>query len=315
MDGGNGMKIAFLFAGQGAQQVGMGKDFYDQFPEARAVYDAVHLDYDVKKLCFEGPETQLNDTAYAQSSILVTSMAIAEVVKARGILPEYVAGLSLGEYSALCFAHAFDVEAAARITRKRGVIMANALPQGTTAMAAILNLDEAVIAETCEAIAKTYGVCEIANYNCPGQIVITGTTKAIEKACAVLLEKGARRAIVLNVSGAFHSSLLETASLELKEVLEAEVIQQPDTKVVYNVSGKEEQTDVVEILVKQIKSSVYFMQSIAYMIEQGVDTFIEIGPGSTLKGFVRKINRDVKVYSVDTVDTLHKMLEEVNHNG
>ncbi|MDF9824712.1 [acyl-carrier-protein] S-malonyltransferase [Breznakia sp. PF5-3] len=309
------MKIGYLFAGQGSQYVGMGKDLYEKYPEAKQIYEQVKLDFDVKEACFEGPEERLNDTAYAQSCILVTSMAIAEVVKAKGIIPEYVAGLSLGEYSALCYAEAFDVNTAANITRMRGQIMANALPKGTTGMAAILNLDEAIIKEVCDDISATVGVCEIANYNCPGQIVITGTQQAMEKACEVLLEKGARRAIPLNVSGAFHSSLLEDASLELNKVLKAEAIQKPNIKVVYNISGKEENDDVVNILTKQIKSSVYFMQSIQYMIDQGVDTFIEIGPGSALKGFVRKVNRDVKVYSVDTVETLDKMLEEVKNNG
>ena len=309
------MKIAFLFAGQGSQCIGMGKDLYDNFEEAKQVFDSVSLDYDVKDLCFNGPEEKLNDTAYAQSSMLTTSLAIAEVVKARGIVPAYVAGLSLGEYSALCFAKAFDVNTATYITRERGKIMANALPKGTSGMAAILNLDEQVIEEVCEAITKKYGVCQIANYNCPGQIVITGTNVAIEKACEKLLEKGARRAIPLNVSGAFHSSLLEGASKQLQNVLQQTTISKPETNVVYNISGKEEDGNLVDILTKQIKSSVYFMQSIQYMIDEGVDTFIEIGPGSTLKGFVRKISRDVNVYSVENSDTLQKMLDEVRANG
>ena len=309
------MKIGFLFAGQGSQHIGMGKDLYDNYEEAKNVFDNISLDYDVKDLCFNGPEEMLNDTAYAQSSMLTTSVAIAEVVKAQGIVPEYVAGLSLGEYSALCFAGAFDVNTAAHITRERGKIMANALPKGTSGMAAILNLDEQVIADVCAEVAKDYGVCQIANYNCPGQIVITGTSTAIEKACELLLEKGARRAIPLNVSGAFHSSLLETASKELHEVLKQSDISKPEIKVVYNISGKEESEDVTDILTKQIKSSVYFMQSIQYMIDQGVDTFIEIGPGSALKGFVRKISRDVKVYSVENTETLNKMLDEVRANG
>lgn len=309
------MKIGFLFAGQGTQYVGMGKEFYDHYEEAKNVFDSVKLDYDLKELCFNGSQEKLNDTAYAQSSLLTTSLAIAHVIKAQGILPEYVAGLSLGEYSALCFAGAFDVKDAALITRERGKIMANALPRGTSGMAAVLNLDEQVILEVCKQVTKDIGVCQIANYNCPGQIVISGTTLAIEEASKLLLEKGARRIVPLNVSGAFHSSLLEDASKQLNKVLKQATITKPKMKVVYNISGKEEDADITEILTKQIKSSVYFMQSIKYMIDQGVDTFIEIGPGTTLKGFVRKISRDVKVYSVENCDTLQKMLDEVKVNG
>lgn len=309
------MKLGFLFAGQGAQYVGMGKDLYDNFPAAKKVYDSVNLDFDLKKTCFEGPKEVLNDTAYTQSCIFTTSMAIAETLKEKEIIPEYVAGLSLGEYSALSFAEAFDINTGAKITRKRGEIMANALPEGTTGMVAILNLDEAIIKEVCEEVSKTHGVCSIANYNCPGQIVITGENEAIKKASEILLEKGARRAMPLNVSGAFHSILLEDASKELEKVLSAENINQPKIKVVYNISGKEETDDLISILTKQIKSSVYFMQSIQYMIDKGVDTFIEIGPGSSLKSFVRKVNRDVKVYNADNVKSIEKILDEVEING
>ncbi|TDW14726.1 [acyl-carrier-protein] S-malonyltransferase [Breznakia blatticola] len=308
------MKIGFLFAGQGAQKVGMGKELYDQYALAASVYDGMQLDYDVKKLCFEGPADMLNDTAYAQSAILTTSLAIASVISSYGITPDYVAGLSLGEYSALAYAGAMSYQDAATITRKRGQLMANALPAGTTGMAAVLNLDATLIQEVCDEINEQGELCQIANYNCPGQIVITGTTKAMELASEALVEKGARRVIPLQVSGAFHSSLLKEAGSKLRSVLQQAELRSPNLPVVYNISGKEEQADLVDILEKQIQSSVYFTQSIEYMIAQGVTTFIEIGPGSTLKGFVRKISRDVNVYSVEDQASLEAMIKEVKAN-
>ncbi len=308
------MKIGFIFAGQGAQKVGMGKELYDNYSVAKAVYDSVKLDYDVKQLCFEGPEDMLNDTAYAQSAILTTSLAIASVVSSYGITPDYVAGLSLGEYSALAYAGAFSYKDAAYITRQRGQLMANALPAGTSGMAAVLNLDETLIQDICEQLTNQGELCQIANYNCPGQIVITGTSKAMELAAPLLIEKGARRVIPLNVSGAFHSSLLKEAGSELREVLETIEMEKPKLPVVYNVSGQESETPLMDLLEQQIQSSVRFSQSISYMIAQGVTTFIEIGPGSTLKGFVRKINRDVNVYSVEDVASLEAMIKEVKPN-
>ncbi|NBK96495.1 MAG: [acyl-carrier-protein] S-malonyltransferase [Clostridia bacterium] len=301
------MKIGFLFAGQGAQYVGMGKAFYEHYPQAKKVYDEIKIDFDIKDVCFEGPKTMLDDTAYAQSCIFATSMAIAEVIKAHGIVADYVAGLSLGEYSALCYAQAMRIQEGVEIVRERGKIMANALPKGTSAMAAILQCEESMIQEVCKEVA-TLGVCEIANYNCPGQIVISGDVKAIEKASELLLVKGAKRVIPLNVSGAFHCSLLEEASTKLHTVLQKYDLHTPRIPVIYNTSGKEESKPVIDILTKQIKSSVYFMQSIQYMIAQGVEAFVEIGPGATLSGFVRKCDRSIPVYSVDSIDALEKML-------
>lgn len=302
------MKLGFIFAGQGAQYVGMGKELYETYDEARAIYDSVNVDFTINNLCFEGPKEMLDDTAYAQSCILTTSMAIASVLKAHGIAPDYVAGLSLGEYSALCFANAFSVNEGANIVRQRGKIMANALPAGTTSMAAVLNLDAAIILEVCKEV-ESIGVCQIANYNCPGQIVITGEVEAVAKASELLVERGARRVIPLNVSGAFHSSLLEGASQELNKVLSQYDLKIPSIPVVYNISGKEESGKLIDILTLQIKSSVYFMQSIEYMIAQGVEAFVEIGPGSALSGFVHKINKVIPVYSVDSVESLEKAKE------
>ncbi len=286
------MKIAFCFAGQGAQYIGMGKDFYENLELVKKIYDAFP---EIKDLCFNENEL-LNQTAYAQKAMLLTSYAIANALKEKGIVPEFACGLSLGEYSALAFANAWKIEDAIEIISNRGRIMQNALPLGTTKMAAIIGLDRNTILETLKKVDT--GVVEIANYNCPGQIVITGTNEAVDKACALLLEAKARRAIPLNVSGAFHSSLLNNASVELKEVLDRFVPAKPTYRIVYNVSGKEETHPLNDILKDQICHSVYFEDSVKYLLEQGVDTFVEIGPGKALTGFIRKISPTATIYNV-----------------
>lgn len=298
------MKIGFIFAGQGAQYVGMGQEFYEHFQEARDVYAQSDIDIDVQKVCFEGPEDTLNETSYAQPCILTTSLAIAKVVEAHGIHPDYVAGLSLGEYSALAYANAFSVHDAIQIVRARGQLMSEALPAGTTSMAAVLAMDADKIQEVIADIDDV----TIANYNCPGQIAITGKKEAVEIASEKLKEAGAKRVIPLKVSGAFHSPLLEEASFKLKAVLGKYDIQKPKIPVVYNISGKEEDGELIDILTKQIKSSVYFYQSLQYMIEKGVDVFVEIGPGKALSSFVKKTDKTIPVYSVDNVESLNKML-------
>ena len=286
------MKIAFCFAGQGAQYIGMGKDFYENLDLVKKIYDAFP---EIKDLCFNENEL-LNQTAYAQKAMLLTSFAIAKSLEEKGIIPEFACGLSLGEYSALAFANALKIEDAIEIISNRGRIMQNALPLGTTKMAAIIGLDRNTILETLKKVDT--GVVEIANYNCPGQIVITGTNEAVDKACELLLEAKARRAIPLNVSGAFHSSLLNNASIELKEVLDRFVPATPTYRIVYNVSGKEETRPLNDILKDQICHSVYFEDSVKYLLEQGVDTFVEIGPGKALTGFIRKISPTATIYNV-----------------
>lgn len=307
------MKIGFLFAGQGAQYVGMGKGLYDNCPEVKEMYDTVKMDFDIKEVCFNGPEEKLNDTAYTQSAVLLTSMAIAEMLKEKGVMPSYTAGLSLGEYSALCFAGAFSLADALEIVRKRGLIMAEALPDGTSAMAAVMQADVQEIKEACKAVNETGDTCVIANYNSPAQIVISGTVSGVAKAAEILREKGVRRIIPLKVSGAFHSPLLAEASEKLEAVLKNYEIHKPSVPVVYNVSGREEDGDIISLLKKQIKSSVMFQQSVEYMISRGVDTFIEIGPGHTLSGFVKKISKDVKVYTAEHIQDIEKIAEELGN--
>ena len=297
------MKIAFLFAGQGAQAVGMGKDFYDNYEIAKSIYDEFP---NVRDLCFNGPADLLNQTKFAQPAMLLTSYVIAKVLEAHNILPEYACGLSLGEYSALAFANAWKLDDALKIITCRGDIMQNALPVGTTKMAAVIGLDRNIILDTIKDIP---GVCEIANYNCPGQIVITGDNNAIDLAMPKLKEAGARRVLPLNVSGAFHSSLLNAASKELRKVLNKYNHNNPRFKIIYNVSGHEENDELNDLLERQICNSVYFEDSLKYLNDQGVDTYIEIGPGQTLTSFVKKTLTDVNSFNVSNVSGLVNLIE------
>lgn len=308
------MKIGFLFTGQGSQHPGMGKDFYEQYDAARRLYDSIDIDIPVKELCFNGTQEQLNDTAVAQPCILATSSAIAAVLSEKGIHADVAAGLSLGEYSALAYAGVFTPQEGAKLVRQRGKIMAAALPEGTSGMAAVLNTEESVIAEVCAEV-KEIGVCEIANYNCPGQIVISGQKEAVAAASEKLKARGARRVIPLQVSGAFHTSLLNEASVQLREVLDTYAFGEEEIPVINNVSGKVETRDLREVLQEQICHSVHFTQSLQAMIDMGVELFIEIGPGHALSGFVRKTTKEVPVYHIDTTEDLEKVLKEVCPDG
>lgn len=303
-------KIAFMFPGQGAQKAGMGKDFYEQSETARQVIDKASelLDIDMKELCFEEND-RLDQTEYTQAALVTVCMAMEYVLRERGLKADVTAGLSLGEYCAIASAGGMSTEDAITTVRKRGILMQNAVPGGKGSMAAVLGLTGEVIEKAIEDID---GV-SIANYNCPGQIVITGWKESVEKASEVLKEAGAKRVLPLNVSGPFHSPMLTEAGEELGRVLENVEVSPLEIPYVTNVTA-EYVNDISEtkaLLAKQVASSVRWQQSVENMIADGVDTFVEIGPGKTLAGFMRKISRDVKVYNVGTWEDVDKVVSEL----
>ena len=300
-------KIAFLFPGQGAQKPGMGLDFYEKFSSARQVFDQASqwLSLDMKSLCFEKND-RLDLTEYTQAALVTTCLAMEKVVEEHGLHPDVTAGLSLGEYCAIAVAGGMSVKNAITTVRKRGILMEQAVPAGEGSMAAVIGLD----ADRIEA-AITGTKAEIANYNCPGQIVITGPKTAVEEASVMLKEAGARRVLPLSVSGPFHSSLLQDAGKKLEKELSEVKFSSLKIPYVTNVTAQYV-TDIKEtkdLLAKQISSSVRWQQSIEKMLEEGVDTFVEIGPGKTLAGFMKKIAPDVKIYNIQKVEDLDQITE------
>lgn len=290
-------KIAFVFPGQGAQYVGMGKDFYETFLESREVFEVASeaSGLDLMALCFEENE-KIHQTEYTQICMLTAEMAVLRAVEKTGLRSDVNAGLSLGEYGALVASGVMGLFDACKVVRQRGILMQEAVPTGG-AMAAVMAMDAAVIEEICE---KTEGIVSIANYNCPGQIVITGEEGAVDAACEALKEAGAKRTIRLKVSGPFHSQMLSKAGEGLSKVLEDVELQSFTTPYVTNVTADyvRETEGIKELLCKQVSSSVRWQQSVERMIADGVDTFVEMGPGKTLSGFMRKISRDVKMYNI-----------------
>ena len=301
-------KIAFIYPGQGAQKAGMGKDFYENSESARAVFDRASeiLDLDMKELCFEEND-RLDLTEYTQAALVTTCLAMTKVVSEHGIRPDVTAGLSLGEYCAIAIAGGMSEEDAIRTVRKRGILMQNTVPAGEGAMAAVLGMEASAIEEVIEDIE---GVT-IANYNCAGQIVITGVTAGVEDASEKLKAAGAKRVVMLNVSGPFHSPLLKSAGEELLKELENVEIHKLEIPYVTNVTAEyvQNEEEIKGLLGQQVSSSVRWEQSIRKMIEEGVDTFVEIGPGKTLAGFMRKISRDVAMYNIGTWEDVEKVAE------
>ena len=302
-------KIAFVFPGQGAQYTGMAKDFYEKFPVSREVFEKASKvsGLDIKTLCFEENEN-LNITEYTQIAMLTAEIAILRAVEEAGIHSQVNAGLSLGEYGALAASGVMREEDAFAIVRKRGILMQEAYPTGG-AMSAILGTDAELIEKICE---ETPGIVSIANYNCPGQIVITGEEKAVLTAGEALKAAGARRVIPLKVSGPFHCELLKEAGKKLGEELEKIEIQTFAIPYVTNVTAQyvTESDQVKNLLVKQVSSSVRWQQCVEQMINDGVDTFIEIGPGKTLTGFLKKINRNVKALHIEKIEDLEVVGKE-----
>ena len=301
-------KTAFMFPGQGAQYVGMGKDFYDQIPVSKEMFELASKasGLDVPALCFEENE-QINITEYTQIAMLAAEVAMLKAIEEKGLKPDVAAGLSLGEYGALAASGVMSAEDVFKIVRKRGIYMQEAVPNGG-AMVAVLGLDTAVIEKICE---ETEGCVSIANYNCPGQIVITGEEGAAQAAVEKLTAAGAKRCVPLKVSGPFHSSLLVGAGEKLAKELENVEICDIQIPYIANVTADyvKDKSEVKSLLEKQVSSSVKWQQTIERMIADGVDTFIEIGPGKTLSGFMRKINKDMKVYNVEKVEDLDKLSE------
>ena len=309
MEGGIGLgRRAFIFPGQGAQYTGMGKDFYEGFQTAREVFDIAReaSGLDVAQLVFSGDE-RLNITEYTQIAMLTVEVAVLKVLEEKGLAADCCAGLSLGEYGALAAARVMELPDLFHLIRRRGIYMQEAYPTGG-AMTAVLGLEADVVREIC---AAQEGIVAVANDNCPGQVVISGEEKAVEAAAAALTAAGARRCVPLKVSGPFHSVLLAGAGEKLAGELESVEVKDPVIPYLCNVEAAPvtEKSRVRELLAKQVSGTVRWRETMERMLSEGVDSFVEIGPGKTLSGFLKKIDKTVKVWNVETVEDMEELLK------
>lgn len=306
-------KLAFIFPGQGSQKKGMGQDIIEKYPSAGKMMQNAsnELAIDLKKICWQGPEIQLNKTRNTQPAIFTISMIINSLLKEYKIKPDVVAGHSLGEYSAFTAAGTFSFIDGLKTVRRRGIIMDEIFPESRGQMAAIIGLDIDKINNLCD---QSNGICEVANDNCPGQVVISGESEAVEEVIELAKSQGARKTVKLNVSGPFHSSLMKPARKQLQAVLREMDINRPQIPVVANVSAKfmSEPEGIEEVLLSQLTATVRWTESMKLLINQGINTFIEVGPGRVLKGLMRRIDRSVKVYNTYNLRQLEKVIEELS---
>ncbi len=305
------MKLAFLYAGQGSQKAGMGKDFYEKYPAFAEVIDKADdsLSFDLKKTMFEDPDGCLSQTAYTQPALAAYAAGVTRLLYEEGIYPEYTAGLSLGEYSALHAAGVFDTDELIRITAKRGGFMTKAGEGMEALMCAVMGYDAEKLEKLCaEVTASGIGKAEISNFNATGQIVISGEVKAVEETAKRAADDGARRTVILNTSGAFHTSFMAPAGEELKKELSKMHFKEMKMPVIFNATGLpiQENENLTDLLVAQIQNPVRMEQTLGFLAERGVDTIIEIGPGKTLSGFVRHTVKGIKTISIDKAEDLEK---------
>ena len=311
------MKIGYIFPGQGTQSVGMGKDIYEKYEEARNIYEKVDkaLGESIEAITYNSSEEELNQTKNTQIAIYTMSLAILEILNKYGIKPEALAGLSLGEYTALTCANCISIEDGARIVRKRGTLMQDLAPKGDWLMAAIIGLEDEKVEEACKMVKK--GFVRAVNYNCPGQVVASGEKEAVLECMEIAKNLGARKVVELKTSGPFHTEKLKEASIELRKELEKIKFNNCDITVIKNLDGMPytNNDNMVDILANHVINPVRFRKSLETMLDMGIDTFIEIGPGKTLSGFVRKVskekNAEVNILNIENVETLENVLEKL----